>query len=371
MDTTALGHGTAGDGLSIPRRFFARGGGYMLPGAIFLGIPVYYAVMGPHPRLWLVILLSLVVAGGYLGTPLVVNRSLTFRVGWLVGIAAAISLLAWVYGRAAIPAYDSAYFLVPLVMLLPWSVSTWILAVLGTALLGLSAIQADPLAATLAITGGVLAAIVGTGMRQEKLNAKLAAAEERNAMLAVAAERERIGRDLHDILGHSLTAITVKAQLARQLLALDPEGAAHQLADLETVSRQALADVRATVSGMREVRLASELASARTVLEAAGMVCEAPSSVPPLTDQRSELFGFALREAVTNVVRHSGATRCRIELTEEGMTVSDDGNGMTGAEGSGLAGLRERLALQGFRLQVSSSKAGTELSVVDRGEAER
>ena len=121
---------------------------------------------------------------------------------------------------------------------------------------------------------------------------RLQRAEQRVDTLSVAAERERIGRDLHDILGHSLTAISIKAGLAARLVDLDPAAAKAQIAEIEQVSRQALADVRATASGMREVRLATEIASARSVLLAAGIESRMPSALPPLTDAAERAAGL-------------------------------------------------------------------------------
>ena len=195
----------------------------------------------------------------------------------------------------------------------------------------------------------------------ERKDAVLLLSQEEVRRLAATAERERIGRDLHDILGHSLTTIAVKADLAQRLVSRDPAAAEAEIGDLARVTRQALADVRATASGMREVRLATEIASARSVLSAAGLACEAPTALPPLDDAASELFGYVVREAVTNVVRHAGATTCRIDTGERTVSVADDGRGLGLRErsGSGLAGLRARLSDAGGVLEVESGPGGT------------
>jgi two-component system, NarL family, sensor histidine kinase DesK len=190
------------------------------------------------------------------------------------------------------------------------------------------------------------------------------AVEQRLSLLALAAERERIGRDLHDILGHSLTAIAVKAGLAARLVDVDPSAARTQLSEIEEVARQALTDVRATASGFRQVWLAGELACARSILLAAGIEARVPAPLPPLPDEISELFGYVVREAVTNVVRHSGATTCTIELTPASVRVVDDGIGReappagTARRRSGLDGLAERVAAAGGELIVTHGPDG-------------
>jgi two-component system sensor histidine kinase DesK len=190
-------------------------------------------------------------------------------------------------------------------------------------------------------------------------NGQLAAAREEIARLAVANERNRFARDLHDLLGHTLTVVTVKAELAGRLVSLAPERAEAEIADIERLSRQALADVRTAVSGYRDVSLAVELASARTALDAAGIEADLPGAVEKVPAERNELFGWAVREAVTNVVRHSGAKRCRVRITPDEVEVTDDGTGPTGGTGgTGLAGLRERAEAIGGTLTVGRAAEG-------------
>ncbi|HIY23162.1 MAG TPA: sensor histidine kinase, partial [Candidatus Brachybacterium merdigallinarum] len=214
----------------------------------------------------------------------------------------------------------------------------------------------------LAVMGMVMAWGIGHGVRQQVLQEQLEAAQQRNAVLAVAAERERIGRDLHDLLGHSLTSLTISAQLARRLLDTDPEAARAQLEDIESTVRQALADVRATASGMQHVRAATEIASARTVLATVGIQAQVPTALPPLSEDLSQLFGYVIREGVTNIVRHSGASTATIAVTEHSVTISDDGAGIPArAELSGLRGLEARIAVAGGRFEIDSDERGTRL----------
>ncbi|MET0741515.1 MAG: sensor histidine kinase [Candidatus Nanopelagicales bacterium] len=189
---------------------------------------------------------------------------------------------------------------------------------------------------------------------------ELAEAREELARLAVSEERLRFARDLHDIVGHSLTALSVKAELAGRLVGRDDKKAAREIADVEGLARQALKDVRAAVHGYRDVTLAGELASARSVLESAGIAADLPGTVDHVDGANRELFGWVVREAVTNVVRHSGAQRVRISVTPSTIDIVDDGRGRTPltpdraepTPGSGLAGLRERVEAVGGSLLV-------------------
>ncbi|MGA6225699.1 sensor histidine kinase [Streptomyces umbrinus] len=191
------------------------------------------------------------------------------------------------------------------------------------------------------------------------------------AQLAANEERLRLARDLHDLLGHSLSLITLKSELAGRMLPDHPDKAAQQVADIENVSRQAMVDVREAVTGYRRPRLTGELAGVRVALTAAGITAELPAE-PDLTGVASETesaLAWALREAVTNVVRHSGARRCTVELvrrqTLEGpvleLSVEDDGGGADSGPGNGLTGLRERLEKVGGELEAGGARHGFRL----------
>ncbi len=196
-------------------------------------------------------------------------------------------------------------------------------------------------------------------------NIDLIRAHEENAELAVENERSRFARDLHDILGHSLTVITVKAELAQRLLEDDPVRARAELADLERLSRDALADVRRAVEGYRDVSLPGELARARAALAAAEIRAELPNSTDAVPSDLRELFAWTVREGVTNVIRHSRATRCRVVIDATAIEVSDDGLGAAdeGMLGSGLRGLRERAAAVGATVVTRSLSPGFSLTV--------
>jgi two-component system sensor histidine kinase DesK len=191
-------------------------------------------------------------------------------------------------------------------------------------------------------------------------------AHEENAALAVENERTRFARDLHDILGHSLTVITVKAELANRLLDVDTERARAELVDLERLSRDALADVRRAVEGYRELTLPGELSRARTALAAAEIRAEVPGAADEVPSELRELFAWTVREGVTNVIRHSGASRCQVVLSPTSAEVRDDGVGPVAADppGSGLIGLRERAAALGARVITADLQPGYSLQVV-------
>ncbi|MEV1156186.1 histidine kinase [Micromonospora chokoriensis] len=175
-------------------------------------------------------------------------------------------------------------------------------------------------------------------------NSQLQAAQQEIARLAIAEERARAARDLHDILGHSLTVVAIKAELAGRLIEMDTDRAAVEIAEVEALARAALADVRQTAGAYRDVTLAAELAGARSALAAAGIAADLPAEVPDLPKEWDRLFGWAVREGVTNVVRHSGARCCTVRVHADRVEVSDDGRGPStpDATGSGLVGLRER-----------------------------
>lgn len=200
---------------------------------------------------------------------------------------------------------------------------------------------------------------------------ELRAAREELARRAVEKERLRFSRDLHDLLGHTLSVIVVKSEAARRLAPRDLDAALTQITDIESVGRQALTEIREAVTGYREGSLTTELDRARSALSAASVDPVVRQSGAPLTPQNEALLGWVVREAVTNVVRHSAATRC--EITVEGvlgghvrLTVTDDGAG-TGASatgpaegigGTGLKGLTERLAAAGGSLRAGPSPRG-------------
>jgi two-component system sensor histidine kinase DesK len=172
---------------------------------------------------------------------------------------------------------------------------------------------------------------------------------EELAQTAVSEERLRFSRDLHDLLGHTLSVMVVKAEAVRRLVPKDPDAATRQAADIEQIGREALTEVRAAVTGYRGRGLTAELESARTVLTDADIDVTIRTPVLQLAPETDALLGWAVREGVTNVIRHSGANSCEIDLREPGglvLEIRDDGASAAGPSrhGNGLVGLGERVA---------------------------
>ncbi|GIE75334.1 histidine kinase [Actinoplanes philippinensis] len=185
---------------------------------------------------------------------------------------------------------------------------------------------------------------------------RLVHAQQEIADLAISGERARIAADLHDILGHSLTVVAVKAELAQRLLDVDVDRARGELRDLESLARDALADVRATALGMRGISLPGEIAAARAALAAANVSADLPGTADEVPTRNRELFAWTIREAVTNIVRHSRARHAEVRLRPDSVEIVDDGcgHGDTVTTGQGLAGLRRRAEEAGARLTAGS-----------------
>jgi two-component system sensor histidine kinase DesK len=202
---------------------------------------------------------------------------------------------------------------------------------------------------------------------RNRMNRKLRRANEEIEHLAKVAERERIARDLHDILGHTLSVITLKSELAGKLMERDPQRAAKEIGEVEQISRQALSEVRDAIRGYRAQGLASELALAKSTLETAGVAvqCDAASTVK-LPAMQESVLSMAVREAVTNVVRHAQARSCRLRVEQQNGTcrleIHDDGCGSSNGEGNGLRGMRERVEMLGGTLD-RSTQSGTTLTI--------
>ena len=216
------------------------------------------------------------------------------------------------------------------------------------------------------VFSGLVGSVVIQQVHRRRLTDQLLRAQEEIEHLARVAERERIARDLHDLLGHTLSVIVLKAELASKLFSPDPERAQREIRDVEAISRDALGQVRAAVRGYRLAGIAGEMRNARIALEAAGIQLEAAVEPPGLTPAQETVFALALREAVTNVVRHAQASVCRIALRERGgyceLEVVDDGRGGAAMEGSGLRGMRERVEAIGGAVECDGS-GGTSLRV--------
>ena len=280
--------------------------------------------------------------------------------GVLIGFGVVMVVLIGPKGLAA-----SVYVAVLGIMLLPPRLG------IGLAVLDLAAVLSMALrdgwdSAAGGVGLGVIAASIAVfGIRTViTRNFQLIEAHQENADLAVENERTRFARDLHDILGHSLTVITVKAELAQRLIDVDPVKARAELADLERLSRDALSDVRRAVRGYRELTLPNELARAKQALHAAGIEPVLPQSTDSVPTELRELFAWTVREGITNVLRHSAATECEIVLSATHVEVRDNGRGSpSDSIGTGLTGLRERARAQSATVSTRNLTPGFALEV--------
>jgi two-component system, NarL family, sensor histidine kinase DesK len=323
---------------------------------VFLGASVYDYSRGAGEVLGFVIIV--VFAACWLAA-IVVLPAATSRQFWLVyALFAALMIAELPFGRAA--TFVLAVFItmltvaklggrsVPVVLLLavaallvPIAIPAWHVS------LAQSFEDVTPVAIP------VVAVVMFACLQVMRGNTALAEARAELARLAAENERMRISRDLHDLLGHSLTTITVKAGLAARLSAADRARAAQEIAEVERLSRRSLADVRAAVANYHDVTLAGEIASGRELLRAAGVNADLPRAVDVANPAYHELFGWVVREGLTNVVRHAHASTCAVQLTSDSVEIVDDGIGTAAAAvaGHGLSGLRERVAAAGGVVQ--------------------
>ena len=216
----------------------------------------------------------------------------------------------------------------------------------------------------------LFALLIGAGnliaAQRMRANQKLMLAREEIEHLAKVAERERIARDLHDVLGHTLSVVVLKSELAGKILHQNPERAQKEIAEVEQIARTALAEVREAIRGYRAEGLAAELDRARATLDAAGVTLDCSSTPPKLLPAQETVLSLIVREAVTNIVRHAHASQCRISLEQNAgqisLLVEDDGRGGIRNEGSGLRGMRERVESLNGHLQILSDH-GTRLII--------
>jgi two-component system sensor histidine kinase DesK len=214
----------------------------------------------------------------------------------------------------------------------------------------------------------IVGTLIGLGSimdaRLERSRDQLLRKQEEVEQMATIAERERISRDLHDLLGHTLSLITLKAELAGKLFERDPAACRREIGDIERSARAALSEVRSAVSGYRQTGFAHELAGARASLAAAGVALRAEVQAFALPAAAENVMSLALREAVTNIVRHAGATECRLSLAlAEGviaLRIADNGerlaSGAPVRHGNGLTGMQERIAALGGRLALRAER---------------
>jgi two-component system sensor histidine kinase DesK len=248
-----------------------------------------------------------------------------------------------------------------------------VIALIGIAILQLAVLAArqnDPLSSFNILINDVLVGLVGVGARFFWLAYReLVSAREQLAHLAVTEERLRFARDVHDLLGQSLSVLVLKSELVAKQLPEDTDDSTRsEMRDIAQVARKSLNDLREAVTGYRRATLRAEISSARTSLRTAGIGLLVEDNIGPLPPEQDGVLAWCLREAVTNVVKHSGALKCEVRLSGDNGTarldVKDDGKGAISLNGgSGLAGMRERVDLVGGTLEVDSKDGGLRLRV--------
>ena len=220
------------------------------------------------------------------------------------------------------------------------------------------------------IPGVVIAGVVGgVNIHYAQVwlsNAKIRLAQGEIERLAKVAERERIARDLHDVLGHTLSVIALKSELASKLIERDPSRAAREIREVNDVARDALAQVRSAVTGYRAAGLSAEFEAMRKAFDTAGVTLKVEAEALSLPPAHENTLALVLREASTNVLRHAHAKTCRVRLVHRNnvalLEITDDGRGGDALEGNGLLGMRERIAALGGSL-VRDGRAGMRLEV--------
>lgn len=341
--------------------------------------------LGWGPYVWLVYLVT------FLATPAIKRAS---ALEWALTLAGAAVFLAlyfrgfWYWDRRILWCAGGILLLGVLFVPFNWGASSffiyaaafvphsgskrlsWVLIGVILAILGVETWLAD-LSPYAWVPAAVFSLLIGGLNVQDsevrRANAKLRMAQEEVERLAKTAERERIARDLHDLLGHTLSLITLKSELAARLVDRDPERAGREIREVERISREALREVRTAIAGYRSEGLQAELGRARLALEAAGVKLEYFAEPAPLDPAQETVLALALREAVTNVIRHARAKTCRITVEsrdgEVRLTVCDDGLGGAAPEGIGLASMRDRVEGLGGRLE-RTGQEGTTLAIV-------
>jgi two-component system sensor histidine kinase DesK len=275
-------------------------------------------------------------------------------------------LLPWNPGSQSYIIYACAFF--PFCMGARAAIFS-VIALIGTYALAWHAAGIPMVYMISAVIAGGAVGLFNIGMRQKmRTDAQLRLSHEEVRRLAALAERERIGRDLHDLLGHTLSLVALKSNLASRLVGHDPETARKEMDEVSDVARDALAQVRRAVSGIRAAGLAAELASARLLLESDGVRFSYEMGEVVLSAEQETVLALAVREAVTNIQRHARADGASVSLHSAGQQLSlridDDGRGGAIVPGNGLCGMRERIESLGGKLRVEAMPGqGTRVEV--------
>lgn len=328
---------------------------------VFVWLPLLFAPQLPARTLWASVLATALFLPLYLGV---------FRGGRHRQTFAVIAVTAIGYALIPLNPGGNTFLIYAIGMAAHAFASVRAVAFAALALAGM-ALQAQLLGGqqyrwaffTMTVVIGLMV-LAGTlySRARERRNAELRLSREEVKRLARLAERERIGRDLHDLLGHTLSLVAIKSELAGKLLERDPHAAREQIREVKRVAREALAQVRQAVSGIRAAGLEAELAASRLALLSAEVRMDQRLAPVALAAEVESALALALREAVTNVLRHARAARVEVELHADGshaeLLIVDDGRGGADDSGHGLAGMRERLAAVGGTLVIDSPPGG-------------
>ena len=334
---------------------------------VWLGYLVFYVAglfLSPAtPRQWAISIAALAVFLPLYFYGFRIRGPRLLAVAWGIFLLGAIVLP---HNSGAVAFFIYALAFIPFTASSARASAPWLLLMLGGMALDCWA-QGWPAAswASLVLVGAMVAISNLYFAEKRRHGDELRVAHEAVEEMARIAERERIGRDLHDLLGHTLSVIVLKSELASKLADRDLTRAIAEIRDVEKISRETLSEVRKAVQGYRSEGLHAEFGNAERVLAAAGVQPLVDRSAVALAPDEERVLAFALREAVTNVVRHSAARRCWITLrTEDGravLEVRDDGHGGLSPEGSGLSGMRERLQQLAGSLEREADADGTRL----------
>jgi two-component system sensor histidine kinase DesK len=290
---------------------------------------------------------------------------LAYRGSALARVLCALGIAALGYGLMPFNAFSNTYviYAAAFIALLPGSmwVRLEVFAALIIAYCGLAAWLGFPVFVPVVTAIVSLAVFTGNYFQSETVRkrAELKLSHEEVRRLAALAERERIGRDLHDLLGHTLSLVALKSDLAGRLVERDPQAARNEIDEVRRVARDALAQVRRAVTGIRAAGLAAELASARLLLESDGVTLRYEAQEVALPADLETVLALSLREAVTNIQRHARASLAEVALAATPdhviLRIRDNGVGSATVPGNGLTGMRERVESRGGRLRIDST----------------
>jgi two-component system sensor histidine kinase DesK len=338
---------------------------YSLGYLLFLFLPIVFGFRssiwvpdgGRGSLLWPTLLSVAVFLPLYLATYRASGR-------WRIACTLAIALL----GFALMPAngFSNTYLIYACSFTAAWQTGMPAKLLAITIMLAMYGVELHLLRYPMFILG--ITAVVGVSVffgnhfyyRDKQKQAALRLSHEEIRRLAATAERERIGRDLHDLLGHTLSLVALKSDLAGRLVERDPGAARHEIEEVSRVARDALAQVRRAVTGIRSAGVAAELASARLLLETDGIAFRYHADLPVLPPAHEVALAMTLREAVTNLQRHSRASEAQVLLEQDEaeirLSISDNGRGGDIVPGTGLNGMRERIEALGGRLRIDSRR---------------